>query len=42
MRPTALMSPVCAMPTTMVESSKGTMSPLMSEMKAFEKKRKRL
>ena len=35
-RPTAFRSPVCAMPTTIVENSSGTISPLMSEMNAFE------
>jgi hypothetical protein len=30
------------MPTTMVESSIGTMRPLISAMNAFERKRKRL
>src|SRR5262245_3589040 len=37
MRPTAFTSPVCAMPTMMVETSSGTISPLMRLMKAFEK-----
>src|SRR6478736_9683918 len=37
MRPTAFMSPVCATPTTIVENSSGTMSPLMSAMNAREK-----
>ncbi len=38
MRPMALMSPVWAMPTMMVESKRGTMSPLISEMKALDRK----
>jgi len=40
MRPTALRSPVCAMPTTIVLTSNGTISPLISAMNARERKRK--
>jgi len=40
MRPTALRSPVWAMPTTMVENRSGTMRPLMSAMNARDMKRK--
>ena len=38
MRPTAFISPVWAMPTTMVLKSRGTMRPLMSEMKPLLRK----
>jgi hypothetical protein len=41
MRPTALRSPVCAMPTMIVETRIGTMIPLMSAMKPFERNWKR-
>ena len=36
MRPTALMSPVCAIPTMIVERRIGTMMLLMSAMNPFE------
>ena len=41
MRPTAFRSPVWAMPTMIVETSSGTIRPLISWMNAFERKRKK-
>jgi hypothetical protein len=41
-RPTAFRSPVWAMPTMIVETRSGTIRPLISAMKAFDRKRNRL